>query len=116
MLETLSVWFGWAVAAFLVIVTVLLATNRTTGLKLIQHRPDMLPQAMLVRYVGLSILALIAIVLDAPRMLFAMMLSFAVISLGDLYIYKRANHPFWLHAIAAAVSGVGALLALLSFN
>jgi hypothetical protein len=116
MLASLATWFGWSVAIFLVIVTFLLATNRASGLKLVQHQVEFLPQAMLVRYIGLSTLALIAVVLNAPRMFFAMMLSFAVISLGDLYIYRRAGQPFWMHAIAACISGVGAVLALFSFN
>ena len=61
---------AWAAVAFMAVVGGLLAFNKERGLKLIQHRPDMLPQAMLVRYLGLGTLALLAAVLNAPHLLF----------------------------------------------
>lgn len=103
---------SWALAIFMIVVTVLLAMNKQYGLKLIQHRPDMLAQALLVRYAGLAALALIAAWLNAPRMLFAMLLSYAVIGLGDAFIYRRAGHPFWIHLIIGGVSAIGAIFAL----
>lgn len=105
---------GWAAAAFMLLVTVLLALNKQSGLRLVQHRVDMLPQALLVRYASLSVLALLALWLNAPRILFAMLLSFAVIGLGDAFIYRRAGHPFWLHLFVGGAAAIGALFALLS--
>ncbi|MBO6775278.1 MAG: hypothetical protein JJ897_07190 [Marinibacterium sp.] len=107
---------GWAVAIFMGLVTVLLAMNKTSGLKLIQHRVDMLPQALLVRYGGLTVLALIAAWLNAPRMLAAMLASFALIGFGDAFIYRRAGHPFWLHLAGAVLAAVGAILALFAIS
>ncbi len=104
--------FSWVVALFLVLVTVLLALNRQSGLKLVQHRADMLTQVLLVRYAGMSALAIIAAWLNAPRMLSVMLLSFAVIGLGDAFIYRRAGHPFWLHLASGVIAAVGALVAL----
>lgn len=107
---------GWVAAALLVVVTLLLALNKQTGLKVIQHRADMLPQAMLVRYAGLSALAVLAVFFGAPRLLFSMLLALAVIGLGDAFIYRRAGHPFWLHLIVGAASLIGAFLALFSIS
>ncbi|HBS49674.1 MAG TPA: hypothetical protein DEA05_06115 [Rhodobacteraceae bacterium] len=112
MLETPTTVFGWAVAIFLIAVTALLAMNKSTGLKLVQHRVEMLPQALLVRYAGMSVLALIAVWLNAPRFLAAILLSFAVIGLGDAFIYRRAGHPFWLHLAAGAAAAIAAVVTL----
>lgn len=111
MLSSLVTIIGWAAVIFMVAVTALLATNRQTGLKLIQHRPEMLPQALLVRYVGLALLALLAALLNAPAILFAMLLSFAVIGMGDAFVYRRAGHPFWLHLAGGGAAFVGAIIA-----
>lgn len=111
MLDTLGTWIGWAVAIFMIVVTVLLAMNKGTGLKLIQHRADMLPQALLVRYAGMAFLAVLAALLNAPTLLFAMLLSFAVIGMGDAFIYRRAGHPFWLHLAGGGVATLGAIVA-----
>lgn len=114
MLATLLTYIGWSVAIFMIAVTVLLALNKQSGLKLIQHRADMLPQAILVRYAGMSLLALLAVWFSAPSILFAMLLSFAVIGLGDTFIYRRAGHPFWLHLGAGAAAAIAAVIALLA--
>ena len=115
MLQTIATLLSWAVALYLIAVTALLAFRKQTGLTLIQHRTDMLPQVLLVRYAGLGLLARLAAWLNAPRLLFGMLLAFSVISLGDAFVYRRANHPFWLHLGAGVVAGVGAVLALFSF-
>ena len=103
---------SWAFALFMVLVTVLLALNRQTGLRLVQHRPDMLIQVLLVRYLSLSSLAIIAAWLNAPLMLSVILLSFAVVGLGDAFIYRRAGHPFWLHLASGVIAAIGALVAL----
>lgn len=112
MLDSIVTIFGWAAAIFMIAVTALLAMNKQSGLKLIQHRTEMLPQALLVRYVGMTTLALLAAWLNAPTVLFTILLSFAVIGLGDAYIYRRAGHPFWLHLFAGAVAAVAAVITL----
>ncbi len=111
-MSSLITIIGWAAAIFMGLVTLLLALNKRSGLSLIQHRVEMLPQALLVRYGGLTVLALIAAWLNAPRMLFAMLLSFALIGFGDAYIYRRAGHPFWLHLAGGVLAAIGAILAL----
>ncbi|MBJ6373255.1 hypothetical protein [Sedimentitalea arenosa] len=111
MLSTVTTIIGWAAVIFMLAVTVLLAMNKQTGLKLIQHRPEMLPQALLVRYAGLTLLALLAVLINAPTILFAMLLSFAVIGLGDAFIYRRAGHPFWLHLFGGGAAFIGAIIA-----
>ncbi|MEO1733224.1 MAG: hypothetical protein AAFR45_06300 [Pseudomonadota bacterium] len=116
MLGTLTTLIGWLVAVFMIIVTVLLAMNKESGLKYLQHRAEMLPQAMLVRYGGMSLLALLAAWFNAPRILFAMLLAFAVIGLGDAFIYRRAGHPFWMHLGVGALAAIGALIALFSIS
>lgn len=116
MVSSLVTIVGWVVAIFMVVVTLLLAMNKQTGLKLIQHRTDMLPQALLVRYAGMTLLALLAAWLNAPTFLFAMLLAFAVIGLGDAFIYRRAGHPFWLHLAGGVVAALGAIIALFSFS
>ncbi len=114
MLATLLTIVTWAFVAFVAVALFLLARNSTRGLTLLQHRVDMLPQAMLVRYGGLGVLALVAALFNAPRLLFAMLLAFAVIGLGDAWFYHRAGHPFWLHLAIGALAGIGALLAVFS--
>lgn len=116
MISSLLSIIGWVVSLLLVAVTVLLALNKTSGLKMVQHRQELLPQAMLVRYAGLAVLALIASWIGAPRLLFAMLLAFTVIGLGDAYIYRRAGYPFWLHLVIGGAAGLGALLSLFSMN
>ena len=108
---TLITIIGWVIALALGLVTILLAMNKKSGLTLIQHRVEMLPQALLVRYAGLAVPALIAAWLNAPRMLFAILLCFALISFGDAFIYRRAGHPFWLHLAGGVLAAIGALLA-----
>ncbi|MFV0383102.1 hypothetical protein [Paracoccus sp. (in: a-proteobacteria)] len=112
MLSSLVHLIGWGVALLMVAVTVMLAMNRQTGLKMIQHRPEMLPQAMLVRYAGLTALALVSAWIGAPRVLFGLLLAIAVIGLGDTFIYRRAGHPFWLHLAMGCAAAFGAFLSL----
>lgn len=109
-------WFGWLLALAMIGITILLALNKQTGLKLIQHRVEMLPQAMLVRYAGLTVLAVVASWLGAPRILFGLLIAIAVISLGDAYIYRRADHPFWLHLAIGGAAALGAFLSLFAMN
>ena len=116
MLSGLISLIGWIATAALVAVSLLLAFNRQTGLRLLQHRVDMLPQAMLVRYAGLAVLALVASWINAPRVLFGMLLAMAVIGLGDAFIYRRAGHPFWLHLAVGVAAAFAALLSLLAMN
>lgn len=112
MLHGLVQIVGWIAAGALAVVTLLLAFNRQSGLRLIQHRPEMLPQAMLVRYGGLTLLALIGAWLNSPVFLFATLIAFAVIGFGDAYIYHRAGLPHRLHLVGGGVALFGALLAL----
>lgn len=108
MLHTLVSLAGWLAAILMIAVVGLLAFNRQSGLTLLQHRAEMLPQAMLVRYLGLALLALIAGWLGASVVLLTVLLCFAVIGLGDAYIYRRAGHPFLLHLAAGAAALLGA--------
>lgn len=114
MLAGLAQVILWMAAGALALVTGLLALNRQSGLALIGHRAEMLPQAMLVRYGGLTLLALIGLWLQAPAFLFAVLTVFAVIGLGDAFIYRRAGLPFRLHLITGGAALFGALLALLA--
>lgn len=107
---------SWLVAALLIVVTVMLAMNKQSGLKMIQHRPEMLPQALLIRYGALTLLALISSWVGAPTMSFAFLLAIAVISLGDAFIYRRRGYPFQIHLIIGGVAAVGALLSLFALN
>ncbi len=116
MLASLVTLVSWATALLLVVITVMLAMNKQSGLKMIQHRVEMLPQALLVRYAGLSVLALIASLLSAPTVAFSMLLAMAVIGFGDAYIYRRAGHPFWLHVAVGGLALFGALLSLIAMN
>jgi len=114
MLDTALAIFAWGAVAFVGLALGLMAANKERGLTLIQHRADMLPQAMLVRYAGLGALALVAAVFGAPRLLFAMLLAFAVIGLGDALVYRHAGHPFWMHLAVGALAGIGAVIAAVS--
>ena len=116
MLSTLLTIVAWAAVAFVALASLLLARNSERGLTLLQHRVDMLPQAMLVRYGGLGVLALVAALFNAPRLLFAMLLAFAVIGLGDAWVYHRAGHAYWMHLAAGLLAGLGALLAVFSIS
>lgn len=98
-------------AAALAVVTVLLATNRQSGLRLIGHSVEMLPQAMLVRYGGLTLMALVGVWLNLPGFLLAVMIVCAVIGFGDAFVYRREAYAFRLHLIAGGLATVGALLA-----
>lgn len=116
MIDTLLNLLTWIVVLALLGVTIMLAMNKQSGLKLIQHRADMLPQAMLVRYAGMTVLVLITAWIGAPRVLFGVLLALSVIGFGDAYIYRRAGHPFWLHLIVGCATLLGALLALIAMN
>ncbi len=98
-------------AVALAVVTVLLATNRQSGLRLIGHRVEMLPQAMLVRYGGLMLLAAVGAWLNLRDFLLAVLIVCAVIGFGDAFIYRRAGWPFRLHLIVGGLATLGALLA-----
>ena len=113
---TLLTIIGWAVAIGLIALTAMLAMNKQSGLKLLQHRTDMLPQVLLVRYGGMALLSVLAAWFNAPRILFAMLLAYAVIGLGDAFIYHRAGHPFRLHLAVGVLAGLGALIALFSIS
>ena len=116
MLTSFLSFLGWAVALLMVAITVLLAMNKQTGLRMIQHRVEMLPQAMLVRYAGMTVLALIVAWIGAPRVLFGLLLAIAVIGFGDAFIYRRAGHPFWAHLVIGGAAGIGALLSLFAIS
>lgn len=116
MLHGVLVILGWVVALFLALVAVLLLLKKETGLKLIQHRAELLPQAMLVRYAAAAVLALVAVWLDAPRVLFAVMLMIAIVGFGDAYVYRRAGHPFWMHLGVGIGALIGVLIALFNFG
>lgn len=98
-------------AVALAVAMVLLATNRQSGLRMIGHRVEMLPQAMLVRYGGLLLLAAIGAWLNLRDFLLAVLVIGAVIGFGDAFIYRRAGWPFRLHLIVGGVAAIGALLA-----
>ncbi len=98
-------------ALALAVVTVLLATNRQSGLRLIGHSTEMLPQAMLVRYGGMALMALIGVWLNLPGFLLAVMIVCAVIAYGDAFVYRREVYAFRLHLIVAGLASAGALLA-----
>lgn len=116
MIEGFVNFVSWALALGLIAITVMLAMNKQSGLKLIQHRVELLPQAMLVRYAGLTALALIASWIGAPRILFGLLVAIAVIGLGDTYIYRRAGHPFWLHLAIGGAAAFGAFLSLFAMS
>lgn len=107
---------GWVAVLFLALVAVLLLLKRETGLRLIQHRAELLPQAMLVRYVAAAVLALVAVWIGAPRLLFAVMLMIAIVGFGDAYVYRRAGHPFWMHLGVGGGAALGALIAVFNFG
>lgn len=115
-MHTLVSLISWITVLFLIFVTVMLARQKQTGLKLIQHRAEMLPQAMLVRYASAAILAVIASFIGAPKMLFAMLLMIAVIGFGDAYIYRRAGYPHWMHLGLGGAALIGAFFALFSIG
>ena len=116
MLASFLDFVAWAIALLMIAVTVLLAMNKQTGLRMIQHRVDLLPQAMLVRYAGITVLALIAAWIGAPRVLFGLLMAIAVIGFGDTFIYRRAGYPFWLHLIIGGAAAIGALLSLFAMS
>lgn len=116
MIDTFLHYLTWALVVVMAGITVLLALNKQSGLALIQHRPEMLPQAMLVRYAGLTLLALLAAWVGAPRVLFGVLIGISVIGFGDAFIYRRADHPFWLHLIIGGAALLGALLSLIAMN
>lgn len=116
MLASFVNFLSWAVALLLIAITIMLAMNKQSGLKMIQHRPEMLPQALLIRYGALTLLALISSWIGLPTMTFAFLLAIAIISLGDTFIYRRAGHPFLIHLIIGGVAGLGALLSLFAIN
>ncbi len=109
MIDSLISFITWGLAIGLAGVAVLLMLNKQSGLRMIQHRPEILPQALLVRYAGSALLALVAAWIGAPRILFAALLMIGMVAMGDVYIYRRAGYPFWLHLVV----GVGALLCAL---
>ena len=116
MFASFVTFLTWGIAILLIGVTALLALNKQSGLSMIQHRVELLPQAMLVRYAGLSLLALIASWLGAPRVVFGVLVGISVIGFGDAFIYRRAGHPFWLHLIIGGAALLGAFLSLFAMN
>ena len=99
-------------AVALLAVTLMLALGWQSGLRVIGHRIESLPQAMLVRYGALTLLAALSAWLNLTDFLFAVLIVLAVIGLGDALIYRRQRYPFWLHVTVAAIATFGALLAL----
>lgn len=116
MIDAFLHYIAWGLVIILAGITVLLALNKQSGLALIQHRPEMLPQAMLVRYAGMTVLALITAWIGAPRVLFGVLLAVSVIGFGDAFIYRRADHPFWLHLIVGGAALFCAFLSLIAMN
>ncbi len=107
---------SWLAVLFLLAATVLLAMQKQSGLKMLQHKAEMLPQAMLVRYASAALLALVASFLGAPKVVFAMLLMISVVGFGDAYIYRRAGHPHWMHLGVGGAALIGALFALFSIG
>ena len=116
MLLSLVQIIGWIAALAMALVALLLAFNRQTGLSLIQHDMRLLPQAMLVRYAVLALLAALGAWFKVPLFLFAILLAFALIGFGDAFIYRRAGEPHWFHLCVGGVSLIGALLALITMS
>ena len=116
MIASLLSVIAWVAGLLLALAVVLMAMNKQSGLKILQHRPDMLAQAMLVRYVALAVLALFGAWFGAPRLLFAMLLTLALVGFGDAFVYRRAGHPHWLHLAVGGAAAVGALLALFAIE
>lgn len=115
-MHTIVSLLSWLAVVFLLVATVLMAMQKQTGLKMLQHKPEMLPQAMLVRYASAALLALVASFLGAPKLLFAMLLMIAVTGFGDAYIYRRAGHPHWMHLGIGGAALIGALFSLFSLG
>lgn len=96
----------WIIAAGLVVIVVLMLMNSRSAMKYIGHQAEMLPQAMLVRYVGMALLAICAAWLGRPALLASTLLVFAVIGLGDAIVYRRTERLFKIHLVV----GGGALI------
>ncbi len=107
---------SWIAVGFLAVATVLLAMQKQTGLKMIQHKPEMLPQAMLVRYAGATLLAVVAAFFGAPKVLFGLLLMISLVGFGDAYIYRRAGHPHWMHLGIGGAALIGAIFSLFSIG
>lgn len=101
----------WIAAGALAVIAIMLALNSMSALKWIGHRVEILPQAMLVRYGGMALLAACAAWLGLPALLTSTLLVFAVIGFGDAFIYRRAGYPFKLHLAAGGTALVLAALA-----
>lgn len=101
-----------AAAIGLLAITLLLALGWQSGLRMIGHRVEALPQIMLVRYGALTLLAALGVWLNLADFLFAVLIVLAVIGLGDALVYRRMRYPFWLHMTVATIATIGALLAL----
>jgi len=113
MTEALAVTVvGWTAVLVTVGFTLLVAADPRRGLGVLTHRPEFLPQVMAVRYAGLALLALLGAATADRDFLLALMLAFALISVGDTIIYARAGHRFAPHAIAGAASLAAAVLLL----
>ena len=94
MVETLTTIIGWAVALGMIAVTVMLTRNKAGGLNTTSIEPNMMPQVLLVRYASFTLLILLAAWFNAPWLLFAVLLTFALVGLGDDWIYRRAGIRF----------------------
>ena len=95
---------GWTAVLVTAGLTLLVAADPGRGLAALTHRPEFLPQVMAVRYAGHALLALGGALLAEPDVMLALMLAFALISIGDTIIYARAGHRVAPHAIAGAAS------------
>ncbi len=100
----------WIIAAGFAVIVVMMIMNSRSAMKYIGHRVEMLPQAMLVRYGGMALLAVCAAWLGRPALLASTLLVFAVIGLGDAFIYYRARLPFKIHLVSGGVALALAIL------
>ncbi|KNG92487.1 hypothetical protein [Pseudaestuariivita atlantica] len=87
------------------------------GLRRLQHEPGkgdgmgMLPKVMLGRYIGFLIMAVGALLVATPAIVFILTVGLTFMAWYDTILYRRAGLPYDRHAMAA---GAGTLISLIS--
>ena len=115
-MTTLVIIFAWATFATMAYFTSQIARDPAASLGKIMHDTPELPRALLVRYIGTTLLALFVALTGNIAAITAMFAAYAVIGLGDAWVYKSVGKPFTIHLFGGGSAAFGTLIGLAALS
>ena len=107
------IWFGVFVTA---VIAGLCLRNPTTGLAVLHHEIDQLPNVMLGRYLAIFGFSVFAAWYGDFVVLLAWLTAAAFMAFYDAVLYARLNKPYMTHLTAGILTAVAIILVIITLS